>query len=76
MVIETCISIITYNENGQNAPTKTQIDKMDEKIRPVLSKRNQLQTCSHTDWKRGDGKRYIPCKWKWKESWESITHSR
>ena len=49
MVIETGISIITYNENGQNAPTKTQTDKMDEKIRPVLSKRNQVQTCSHTD---------------------------
>ena len=38
----------------------------------AIYKRPTLDVETHTDWKRGDGKKDVPCKWKWKETGVAI----
>ena len=50
MAIGTCISIITLNVNGLNAPTKRhRLAEWIKKTRPIymMCARNQLQTSTH-----------------------------
>ena len=51
---------------------------MDKKTRPIymLSTRNPLQTSRHL-WAESERmEKYIPCKWKAKETWNSNPHIR
>ena len=42
----------------------------------MLYKREQLQTQGHIQTESEGMEKYIPCKWKSKESWNSNTHIR
>ena len=57
MAIGTCISIITLNINGLNAPTKRHRLANKTHIYAVYNKAN-LDLKSHMDWKWEDGKIY------------------
>ena len=73
MAIGTHISIITLNINGISAPTKThRLAEWIQKSRPIyiLSTGNPFQTESERM------EKYIPCRWKIKESWSSNPHTR
>ena len=51
---------------------------MDTKTRPIymLSTRDPLETQGHIHTESEEMEKYIPCKWKSKESWNSYTHVR
>ena len=78
MAIGTYIAIITLNVNGLNAPTKRHrlaewIPKQDPYIcclQETHFRSQDIQTESERT------KRYIPCKWEAKESWNSNSHIR
>ena len=79
MAIGTYISILTLNVNGLNAPTKRhRLAEWIKKIRPIymLSTRNPLQTKRHVQTESERMEKYIPFKWKAKESWSSNPHIR
>ena len=79
MAIGTCISIITLNVNGLNAPTKRQrLAEWIKKTRPTykLSTRNPLQISRHVQTESETMEKYIPWKWEAKESWSSNPHIR
>ena len=69
MAIRTCISIITLNINGLNAPTKRQSGYMDTKTRLIymLSGRDPLQTQGHIQTESEGMDKDILCKWKKKK---------
>ena len=61
MLIGTYISIITLTVNGLNAPTKRTGSLNGYKNKThiyAVHKRPTSDLGTHTDWKRGDGKRY------------------
>ena len=79
MAIGTYVSIITSNINRLNAPTKRyklaeQIQKQDPYI--CCLQENPFGPQDTYRLKVRGWKKYIPCKWKAKESWSSNPHIR
>ena len=78
MAIGTYVSIITLNVNGLNAPTKRHrlaewIQKQDPYICCLQETNFKPQDTYRLKWEM---EKYIPCKWKAKESWSSSPHIR
>ena len=78
MAIGTCISIITLNVNGLNAPTKRHrlaewIQNQDP-YKYMLSTRDPPQTKGHIQTESEGLEKDISCKWRPKEGKSSNTH--
>ena len=79
MATGTYTSIITLNVNGLNAPTKGHrmaewIQKQDPSI--CCLQETHLSPKDTYRMKVRGLKKYIPCKWEAKESWNSSLHIR
>ena len=79
MAIGIYISIITFNVNGLNAPTKRHrlaecIQKQDPYIWCLQETHFRPQDTHRLKSERIE--KYIPCKWEAKESWSGNPHIR